>query len=104
MSGMRHATISAWKREEDGSYAAELHGWTLHVRWHPESAASRRGFTWSALAHDGGSAPKPPAEGSKVTSDEVFEEIELAMADAEAHVEPQQDPPHDAPHDAGGHH
>ena len=89
MSGMRHATISAWKREEDGSYAAELHGFTLHVHWHPESSGRRRGFTWEAR----------PAAGSRLTSDEVFEEIEVAMAHAEERVEPRKDPAKDA--DAG---
>ena len=86
MSGMRHATISAWTREEDGSYAAELHGWALHVTWHPESGASRRGFRWEA---------RPPA-GPKLTSDELYEEIEVAMAHAEERAEPRQPPPQEA--------
>jgi hypothetical protein len=79
MSGMRHATISAWQRQEDGSYAAEIGGWTLRVRWRPESTGTThspaRGFVWEA-----GRALQ------KLSGAELFEEIELAMADAEAHV------------------
>jgi hypothetical protein len=102
MSGMRHPTISAWQRHEDGNYTAELHGWTLHVKWHPEPVAGsgrRRGFSWSA------------EQGSKkLVSDEVCEEIEVAMGHAEAQVAPEPTeapaettPAHDA-HEAGGHH
>ena len=80
MSGMRHATISAWQRHEDGSYAAELHGWTLHVVWHPEEAGPR-GFSWRAEQGD-----------QKLISTEIHEEIEIAMAEAEAQVEPAPDP------------
>ncbi len=79
MSAMRHATISAWKREEDGSYAAELHGWALHVRWHAESATTPRGFTWEAHAADHAS--------QRLSSAEIFEEIEIAMAHAEEAIE-----------------
>jgi hypothetical protein len=117
MSGMRHATISAWKREEDGSYAAELNGWALHVRWHPESATSPRGFTWDArlgtmgapLGAAPSSAPKPPeASGGRLASDEIFEEIEVAMAHAEERVEAQTHAQAHAvpskPHDAASHH
>ena len=77
MSGMRHPTISAWQRQEGGGYTAELHGWTLRVRWHPESAGGGRGFTWEA-----------EQTGSKLSSEETFEEIEVAMAHAEARVAP----------------
>jgi len=94
MSGMRHATISAWKREEDGSYAAELHGWALHVRWHAETAKSPRGFTWEAR----------PEIGAKLASDELFEEIEVAMAQAEEQVEAHSAPAAAVPSDAGAHH
>lgn len=79
MSGMRHATISAWKREEDGSYAAEINGWNLKVTWRPESAAKsgeRRGFLWEA-----------EREGKKLSADAVAEEIEVAMAHAEQAIE-----------------
>ncbi len=73
---MRHATISAWQRHEDGSYAAEINGWALHVRWHPEEHG-HRGFSWEA------------ERGSeKLQSTEIHEEIEVAMAEAEAHVDP----------------
>lgn len=65
MSAMRHATISAWKREEDGSYAAELHGWALHVRWHAESATTPRGFTWEAHAADHASQRLSSARSSR---------------------------------------
>lgn len=78
MSAMRHATISAWQRHEDGSYAAELHGWTLRVRWRPERGEhERRGFLWSA-----------EGPGRKLAGDEIFEEIEVAMAHAEEAVAP----------------
>ena len=84
MSATRHATISAWQRHEDGSYAAELHGWTLHVRWRPErpavkggAEAQRRGFHWEA-----------EKLGARLVADEIFEEIEVAMAHAEAATEP----------------
>lgn len=79
MSVMKHATLSAWQRHEDGRYGAELHGWALTVAWHPENTLGmhgpRRGFSWQASQ-----------AGKKLASDEIFEEIELAMADAEAHV------------------
>jgi hypothetical protein len=73
---MRHPTLSAWQRREDGSYAAEIQGWTLEVRWHPESAHAHRGFTWKA-----------EREGNKLSSDEIHEEIEVAMGEAEAEAE-----------------
>ena len=76
MSGMRHATISAWQRHEDGSYAAELHGWSLHVAWHPE-ASGHRGFSWRAEHGD-----------QRLASTEIHEEIEVAMAEAEAQIDP----------------
>jgi hypothetical protein len=82
MSGMRHATISAWQRHEDGSYAAELHGWTLHVSWHPEEHG-QRGFSWQAEQGE-----------TKIVNTEIHEEIEVAMAAAEAHADPG--PGHDA--------
>jgi hypothetical protein len=89
MSGMRHPTISAWQRQEDGSYAAEIDGWTLRVAWHPEGTEGhegQRGFTWTA-----------ERGGASVAGDELFEEIEVAMGHAEAHIAP--DPAHAA--DAG---
>jgi hypothetical protein len=83
MSGMRHPTISAWQRREDGSYAAEIDGWNLRVEWHPESTGGaeghdgERGFTWAA-----------ERGGTEIRSDELFEEIEVAMGDAEAKTAP----------------
>jgi hypothetical protein len=76
---MRHATISAWQRQhEDGSYAAEIDGWALKVTWHPETPGAERGFTWTA--ERGGTE----RAGTERAGTEVFEEIELAMSDAEA--------------------
>ena len=73
MSEMMHATVSAWNRREDGSYAAEINGWNLRVKWRPETAAEGRGFLWEARG--------PNRE--RLSSHEVHEEIELAMAEAE---------------------
>jgi hypothetical protein len=68
----RERTISLWQREEDGSYKAELEGFQLHVKWRPESSDSRRGFLWIA---------EGPA--TKLEADDVVEEIEQAMGNAE---------------------
>ena len=76
MSMHRHATISAWQREEDGSYKAEIEGWELWVHWRPEAAGTQRGFFWDAKKGD----------GPKVRSRDLHEEIELAMADAEQYA------------------
>ncbi len=89
MSAHRHATISAWQRDHDGGYAAELHGWTLKVKWHPETPKTQRGFTWSASR-----------EGEKIGSKELHEEIELAMVAAEIATEP---PPAEEEHHDDGH-
>jgi hypothetical protein len=85
MSGMRHPTISAWQRQEDGSYAAEIDGWALQVRWRPESPGSthggheeRRGFLWTA-----------EQAGKRLAAEEVSEEIEVAMGQAEAAIDPR---------------
>lgn len=78
MSKLRHATISAWHREEDGSYAAEIRGWNLKVWWVPEKPGERRGFLWEATG---------PGD-TKVSAPGVTEEIEVAMAAAEACVAP----------------
>jgi hypothetical protein len=91
---MRHATISAWQRHEDGSYAADINGWSLRVKWRPEGADGGRGFTWQA------------AHGSnRLASDEIFEEIEVAMAEAEAQVAADPATPSARPKTAalGGH-
>lgn len=72
----KHATISAWKREHDGSYRAVIDGWTLSVVWHPEAPDRRRGFSWTAKPEAGG----PELAGGK---EEPLEEIENAMVAAE---------------------
>jgi hypothetical protein len=69
----RHRTISAWHREEDGSYLAEIEGYKLHVKWKPESPDERRGFIWSLEGPD----------ELKLESQGVVEELEQAMGDAE---------------------
>ena len=73
----KHATISLWQRAEDGGYEAEKNEWKLHVAWTPESAG-KRGFSWEAHG---------PSD-AKAKSTELYEEIELAMADAEAAAGP----------------
>lgn len=91
MSTHKHATISAWQRQEHGGYAAEINGWQLRVHWHPEepesgatrSAAKHRGFSWDARR----------GELPRFVSRELFEEIELAMVAAERY-------PHEAERDA----
>jgi hypothetical protein len=69
----RHRTISAWQREEDGSYKAEIEGYHLHVAWRAESPDARRGFRWTA---------EGPNE-EKLEAPDVVEEIEEAMGNAE---------------------
>jgi len=71
----QHPNISAWHREEDGSYKSEPSGWELLVTWRPESKdpETRRGFLWTATAPD----------GKKIESTGVEEEIEVAMSHAE---------------------
>ena len=80
MSVLMHATMSAWQRDHDGSYVAELHGWSLRVRWRPEDAHGDRGFWWEAQR------PGPPAQ--RQVSSELHEEIEVAMAHAEQFAAP----------------
>lgn len=74
-----HATVRAWQREEDGSYKAEIAGYHVHVVWHPEDRDGKRGFSWKArsAADDG---------GRELASEELEEEIEIAMAEAERTV------------------
>jgi hypothetical protein len=81
MSHGKHATISAWHREEDGSYHAELHGHRLAVRWRPESDAGHRGFLWSAVT----------PSGQKIEASHVEEEMEVAMGHAEEVAEGKAD-------------
>ncbi|HEU4405189.1 MAG TPA: hypothetical protein VFS43_07860 [Polyangiaceae bacterium] len=73
---VKHATVSAWQRQhEDGSYEANLEGWSLHVSWKmPATIDGERGFVWKAKGPD----------GQERSSSELFEEPEIAMADAEA--------------------
>lgn len=78
MSKLRHPTLSAWHREEDGSYAAEIRGWNLKVWWVPEKPGERRGFLWEATG---------PGD-KKVSASGVTEEIEVAMATVEELVAP----------------
>jgi hypothetical protein len=73
MSVLKHATMPAWSLQEDGSYAAEINGWTLHVKWRPEAPGRRRGFLWEARQKD----------GIELAAREIHEEIEVAMAEAE---------------------
>lgn len=68
----RHPKLSAWQREEDGSYKSEADGVTLHVTWRPESKDARRGFSWKAERGD-----------QKLEAADVAEEIETAMLEAE---------------------
>jgi hypothetical protein len=68
-----HANVGAWQREEDGSYKSEVDGYSCHVRWRPEREGERRGFSWTCEGPD----------GQRRESDEVAEEIEVAMAHAE---------------------
>ncbi|WP_437329549.1 hypothetical protein [Sorangium sp. So ce381] len=76
---VKHPTVSAWQRDhEEGGYTAELHGWTLRVRWIPERPGELRGFVWEAV----------DPSGNKVTSPEIHEEIEVAMAYAEERAAP----------------
>ncbi len=72
----KHATVSLWQHAEDGSYEAELNGWKLHVRWAPDSPDRRGAFAWEATG--------PKDEKAKAPG--PIEEIEHAMADAEAHA------------------
>jgi len=81
MSTHKHATLSAWQRQENGGYLAEINGWQLRVHWHPEgdggasrAATKQRGFSWDAKHGD---LPR-------VVSRDLFEEIELAMVAAES--------------------
>ncbi len=69
----RHPKVALWQREEDGSYKRDIGEFALHVSWRPESPDVRRGFSWKVSG---------PNE-TKLESDGVDEEIELAMLAAE---------------------
>jgi len=72
----KHATLSAWQREhEGGGYKAEIEGWMLEVKWHPEGPGKRRGFSWTAKQE--GKGKLAGGQG------EPIEEIENAMVAAE---------------------
>jgi hypothetical protein len=69
-----HASVSIWQREHDGTYVAELNGYTLRLTWQPEEPDKRRGFRWQA-EQEGKVVMKP---------EDLQEEAEVAMAHAEA--------------------
>lgn len=74
-SGMSspHPTISTWERDgHEGRYQADLHSWQLTVSWTPNTQAARGSFSWTAQRGD-----------AVERSHHSFEEMELAMADAE---------------------
>ena len=71
----KHATLAAWQREHEGGYKAEIEGWTLEVKWHPEGPGKRRGFSWTA--------EREGASKLAGGSEEPIEEIENAMVAAE---------------------
>jgi hypothetical protein len=78
---LARAKIGIWNREEDGSYEAELEGWKLHVKWTPEPPKGGPfGFSWTA-----------EGPGGKHKSEELLEEIEVAMMQAEAVANPKKD-------------
>ncbi|MEZ4443040.1 MAG: hypothetical protein R3B72_28350 [Polyangiaceae bacterium] len=77
-----HPTISAWTRDaHEGHYQAELHGWTLTVRWLPGGAATRGMFRWEASRPD-----DKPAK-----AEEPVAEMEHAMALAEQFAQADAD-------------
>jgi hypothetical protein len=80
MSSIKHATVSAWQRDHDGTYTAEIHGFKLQVLWRPESPEEPRGFFWKAEAPD----------GTRIVARETHEEIEIAMAEAESVADPPE--------------
>ena len=88
MSRIKHATVSAWQRDHDGTYTAEINGYQLKVFWQPEDEHGERGFRWQLEGPD----------GTRAASSETHEEIEIAMAEAENATEPesQQEPVGDA--------
>lgn len=69
----KHATVSAWQRDHDGSYRTAMHGWELRVCWRSASPGKQRGFRWEAK------------RGMELTvsAAEIHEEIEDAMLAAE---------------------
>ncbi|HVY49081.1 MAG TPA: hypothetical protein VHB21_24495 [Minicystis sp.] len=78
----KHATVSIWQRHEDGSYAAELNGFHLTVRWTAETDEHPRGFVWTAVT----------PTGQRLSARESEEEIEVAMGIAEDIAEGREQP------------
>lgn len=86
MSNLKHATVSSWQRDHDGTYSAEINGYKLEVTWQPEGGAEPRGFRWKG---------EGPA-GQRIGNREPQEEIEHAMAEAEAAAEADAPAPEEA--------
>jgi len=63
--------------EETGGYVAEINGYSLVVSWTPNQKDQRGYFTWRATKEG-------EDDGETTEGEEKFEEMELAMADAEA--------------------
>lgn len=69
-----HPNIAGWTRDHDtGAYSTEVDGWTLVVRWTPNTRERRGFFAWEA-----------EKDGAKETGERHYEEMEVAMAAAEA--------------------
>jgi hypothetical protein len=81
MSRIKHATVSAWQRDHEGTYAAEINGYQLKVYWQAENERGERGFRWEAEGPD----------GARIAPRETHEEIEIAMAEAENATVPAED-------------
>lgn len=75
---MKHPTISLWQRQDDGSYAAEIRGYELRVRWTPAGGHHRRGFLWQIAT----------PTGERLIALEPHEEMEVAMGEAEDQLPP----------------
>lgn len=82
MSNLKHATVSVWQRDHDGAYSAEINGYKLEVTWQPDGGTDPRGFRWK------GEGPT----GRRIGNREPQEEIEHAMAEAEAAAEADEAP------------
>lgn len=80
---LARANITAWNREEDGSYEAHINEWKLHVFWTPEPPkGGPYGFKWKAEG----------PTGQKAGAEDFMEEAELAMMAAEAVAAPKDNP------------
>lgn len=78
MSQLKHPTVSAWQRDENGNYEAEINGYRLKVWWAPAQGHDPRGFRWEATG----------ADGYRLFARHSHEEMEVAMAEAETVVDP----------------